>query len=291
MGGTILHGPNQSWKIRARPPNHGWFTFRIEGRTVHSPVPTDPLPEILRHSVRGYLVGDRLVSDQARVDPDPFRIGEASERVHLLDLGLERFARIRAGRVYPEGPLIFQGQEMPMGPEDDVLRAYMDRTDTHSLKGITPALEAAFRMECWHRQETERLRQELEARRVEEERLRQLEERRQELVNQLGSAQGRREMAKHNFGEAARAALAVSGATLLDHRRHVIPTEWVVRYRFIDRRFECICDDNLRIVDAGVCLRDERTGVRGDSWLTLESLPGVIAYADRLDRLVVFRHV
>jgi hypothetical protein len=40
-----------------------------------------------------------------------------------------------------------------------------------------------------------------------------------------------------------------------------------------------------------VCLIDHATGIKGDTWYTLESLPGVIRQADRQGVLVVFRRV
>jgi hypothetical protein len=98
-------------------------------------------------------------------------------------------------------------------------------------------------------------------------------------------------MALEDFGEAARAALAVGGATYLDHRP-AYRGEMAVRFRFIGRRFECTCDQRtLRIIDSGICLQDHDTGDRGDHLLTLESLPGTIMQADREGKLVVFRHV
>jgi hypothetical protein len=99
-------------------------------------------------------------------------------------------------------------------------------------------------------------------------------------------------MAKLDFGEAARAALAIGGAELLDWRDSRSVGEAVVQFRFQHRRFECVCQkDTLRIVDAGICLTDHYTGVRGDTRFTLESLPPVIQQAVREGKLVVFRHV
>jgi hypothetical protein len=72
----------------------------------------------------------------------------------------------------------------------------------------------------------------------------------------------------------------------------------VLRFRFDGQRFECTCDRNtLQIVDAGICLTAEYSddefdvGTKGDTWLTLESLPAVIREAQSEGRLVVFRHV
>jgi hypothetical protein len=242
--------------------------------------------------VVGYLVGDRFIRKGSLVDPDPSQISKQSERIHLVPDGLDRFALISAGRMYEGGPLIYFDQEFPDGPEDDVMSAFLDQeASVGDVKGVSPALDAAFRMESWQREEAERRRQELERiRKEEEERLAQ-EERRKALVEKLGDGAGRRQMAAVNFTEAARAALAVGGATLLDVRDSR-RGEKVIKYRLDGRRYECICDGKtLRIIDAGICLIDHNTNEKGDSFFTLESLPGVVRQADREGVLVVFRHV
>ena len=198
---------------------------------------------------------------------------------------------ISAGRCYEDGPLIYHDQEFPEGPEEDVMNAFLDRKGSVSdIKGVSPALDAAFRMESWQRAEAERRRIELEKLRREEEERLAVEQRRQEMVEKLGDGAGRREMATVDFNEAARAALAVGGAELLDvrtsHRQ-----EKVVRYRLDGRRYECICNTRLQIIDSGICLQDHNTGEKGDTYFTLESLPAVVRQADREGRLVVYRHV
>jgi hypothetical protein len=188
--------------------------------------------------------------------------------------------------------LIFHSREMPLGPEDDVLRAYEDRAESlDAIKYVTPGLDAAFRMASWQRVETERRRVELERLRVEEAAKRAAEERRQTLIKQLGDGAGRREMAKVDFEAAARAALAVGGAELLDWKHLRQRDEYVVKYRLDGRRFECVCDVNMHVIDAGICLVDHRTGVKGDTRFTLESLPAVVRQAEREGVLVVFRNV
>jgi hypothetical protein len=230
--------------------------------------------------------------DEARVDPDPAKISDFSERVYLIEPGLGRFVRVSAGRVCEGGPLVYRGQEMPLGPEDEVTQAYQNQAKSlANVKGVPPALDASFRMETWRRAETERRRLELEKQRREEEERLQKEARRQQLLEQLGDGAGRRQMAQQDFGEAARAALAMGGATYLDHRRAYGRNEMVVTYRHMNRRFECTCDARtLRIIDAGICLTDHDTHERGDTRFTLESLPAVLRQADREGKLVVYRH-
>ena len=296
-GGRSLCLNGQVWDIDGKLPTyHGWYSFTVVGRKAINPCETEPNTEILNNLVTGYLVGDRLVADDARVDPNPKTIAANSEPVFILDDGLDRFVRVSAGRTCDDGPLIFKQQEMPLGPEDEVLQAFFEESlnfyQCRNIKGVVPALDAAFRMEVWQKIEAERRRQELERLRREEEERRAREERRQALIANLGNAETRRELALIDFGEAARAALAVGNAHYLDHRRAPRRGEMVVRFRLNQRRFECVCDERtLQILDSGICLTNERTGEKGDSRFSLESLPGVILQAINENKLVVFRHV
>ncbi len=299
-GKTLQTNDGRTWFISgAYPCELGWYEFEVQGRKVFHPKPVPAEPDYLGLMVRGYLVGDRIVPDGVRVDPDPKKIIAFSERVFLLEDGLDRFVRVQAGRMFEGGPLIYRGLEMPAGPEEEVLGAFFDqKASLDAIAGVTPALDAAFRMESYQRAEAERHRLEAEQkRREEEERLAQ-EERRRQLVEQLGDGAGRRAMAAVDFSQAARAALAVGGAELLDVRRAPRRGEMVVTFRVNRRRFACTCDEHtLRIIDAGICLtahyddEDFEGGTRGDTWFTLESLPGVIREAEQAGRLVVFRHV
>jgi hypothetical protein len=292
IGGRSLRSHDRTWHIKgAFPRDHWWYEFTLDGRTATFKKPVDPHGMRLGFYNKGYAVGDRFIAGDSRVDPNPLKVVEQSERVHFIEEGLDRFAVISVGRIFSGGPLIYRGQEFPEGPEAEVLDAYLDqKPSVDDIKEVTPALDAAFRMETWQREEAERRRQELESlRREEEERLAK-EARRQELVEKLGDGAGRREMAAIDFNEAARAALAIGGAELLDVRNSP-RGEKVVRYRLDRRRYECICDDKMRIIDSGICLQDHETGEKGDTYFTLESLPAVIRQADRGGRLVVYRHV
>lgn len=291
VGGSSLRSATRIWHVERQPQAHGWYRFRKHMRLVRVVEATAPQPELLQHTSRGFLVGDRIVVDGAQVPPDPATIASYSERVHLIEDGLDRFVRISAGRVYEDGPLIFKQQEMPIGVEDAVMQAFLDAAHSIAqIKGVPPALDAAFRMEVWQREQAEKRRAELERIRLEEEAKRQREERRRQLVNALGDGAGRREMAQVDFDAAARAALAVGGATLLDVRKGYRQNERVVRYRLDGRRYESVCDLQMRIIDAGICLTDH-DGEKGDTYFTLESICSVIREADREGVLVVLRHV
>jgi hypothetical protein len=291
--------------MTGRPPEHGWAEFQAHtagSRVLVFQKMCDPAPDQLKWRVEGYLVGDRLVPSTARAireELTPAKVLEISERVHLIEPGLDRFVRVSAGRMCEDGPLVYIQQEMPLGPEWEVQDAFLEgKPDVDAIKGVTPALDVAFYLETWQRAEAERRRLELEERRRQEEEARQREARRQEIAERLGDGAGRRAVAAENFETAARAALAVGGATYLDHRNAPHVGEIVVRFRLGGRRYECTCDRRtLQIIDAGICLTahyddpDFEGGTKGDTWFTLESLPAVILEAERNGQLVVFRHV
>ncbi len=277
--------------------DHGWYTFALKGRgaPISLAVPAAPDHTQLINIKHGYLVGDRFAGDgeitgRSWTWPDSLIIAHGLPQTHLIEEGLERFQRVSVGQIYANGPLIYRQIEMPLGPEEDVKTCFLERwPNVALLNNVSPALDVAFRLETAVRTANEERRVELERLRVAEEAARALEARRQELTKQLGDGASRRALAQVDFETAAKAALAVGGATLLDWKRD--RTEYVVKYRFAGRRFECVCDTDLRIKDSGICLNDYHTGTSGDTLFTLESLPGVIQQAIDEDVLVVLRHV
>lgn len=296
IGGREVRSFSRTWTLVGDvPAEHGWYSFTLlKGRSMTLYAAAEPLAATLGQVHFGYLVGDHFATESfiERVVIEPTEVAKRLPRVHLINDNVDRFARVSIGSVTSDGPLFFRQVEMPLGPEEDVLRAYEDQAaDVNAIKGVTPALDAAFRMAAWQRTEAVRRRAELEQLRLAEEAKRAAEERRQNLVKQLGDGAGRREMAKVDFETAARAALTVGGAELLDWNKVRNRNEWVVRYRLDRRRFECVCDERLHIVDAGICLVDHRTGIKGDTRFTLESLPAVVRQAMREGVLVVFRNV
>jgi len=287
-GGRDLRRGSRSFQIHgALPPEHGFHEFAVSGgrRATWkgpSPMTADQWFEEKTPMIRGYLLGDRLAPDGVGVVPDLARLIDQTELVHLVEPGLDRYARIAAARA-EDGRLIYVRQEFPLGPEDEVRAAYMDRKPSiDDVPGVPPALDLLFRLESWQREEVVRRRAELERLRLQQE-----EEERMEKLRR----QDRRQLARQSFGDAARAALAVTGAELLDERPAYQRGEHVVQFRFRGRRFECVADEQLRIIDSGICLIDHETGEKGDTRFTLESLPGVISEAMDQGVLVVFRHV
>jgi len=286
VGGSYLRTFDRQWRIDDCPREHGWWRFGVSGRVAVVVGPAEASPDALRGTVSGYLVADRLVGDHVVVS-DPVALLSAFPRVHLVERGVGRFERVVVGRFCEDGPLVYVSPDMPLGAEMDVLQAFEDRVETVAhVPDVAPALDAAFRVETWRREEVERRRREERERREREELRRRVAERR-------GDAVGRRQLAAEDFGEAAQAALAVGDAVYLDHRPSGgSADEMVVTFRLGARRFQCTCHrTSLGIIDAGLCLEDHDTGVRGDSWLTLESLPSTIRQAEREGKLVVLRHV
>lgn len=296
VDGRKIHADGRTWSIQGElPPEHGWYEFNTSsGRKASLIGPAEPDVEFEFESgwrvVRGYLAGDRLIPDGARVDPDPGKLVRQTVPVFLVEQGLDRFAR--AITVESGGKLIYIRQEFPEGPEMEVQEAYQDRLDSVShVKGVTPALDLTFRWISLQRLRAEERERQRELRRLEEERKRAEAERRRQAMRDAGTGIGRRTLAKRDFKAAARAALAVSGAQLLDAMPSRGRNEMVVQYRFRRRRLECIVDKNsLQVIDSGICLVDHQTGEKGDTYFTLESLPAVVADAIAQGVLVVYRH-
>jgi hypothetical protein len=291
ISGRKVHSTDRTWKVEGRRPReHGWYVFQVGGgRAAKLVGPADFPPDHWPcDTVTGYVASERFIPDDARVDPDPDKLVEQTEPIYCLERGLARFTRIEAFRDR-EGRLVYLCTEFPLGPEDEVTFAYQDRmaSVTH-VKDVTPALDAAFRWEVRERELAEERRREAERRRIEAERRAAEEARVRELAQRLNTGAGRREMAQHDFRRAAEAALAVSGAELLDVIDGGHPGEKCVQYRFRGRRLECVVDLQLRILEAGVCLGHGEH--RGDRLFTLESLPGVVGVAIDRGILVVYRH-
>lgn len=300
-GGRKITDGQRAWKIRGGlPREHGWYTFNIDGgrrASLVSPTPADPPFDYDegRRVVKGYLVGNRIIRDNVPLVLDPNQIVRQTSQVYFVEMGLEPLTR--ATTVEEDGRLLFVRTEFPLGPEMEALEAYEDRKiSLDGIPGVTPALDLAFRwMTLQREREEERVRAQEQHRREEEaQRQREAAElerqcRQEEAFQHLGD---RKALATRDFRSAAEAALRLSGSTLLDVRTTMWPEERVVRFRFRERRFECVVDaQSLRVIDSGICLTDEDTDEKWDTFLTLESLPGVIGQAIDQEVLVIYRRV
>jgi hypothetical protein len=276
-----VHAPDRTYRLKGDPPPRaGWWEFRVQGREAELVGPAEPEEDAIPWRAEGYVVGSLLFPDWASTSADT-----CGARIYGLEDGLERFSRIRAGRVYFQGPWWYVGLALPHEAEDAVREAYWEeRTTLESIPGVSPALEVVFHRHTQARRELEEARARETARAEQEAR----EARQREFRRSLESAEGRRALAATDFGAAARAALAVGRGQYLDHRPGP-RGQWFVQYQVAGRRIECVCTSSLSVIDAGICLTDEGTGESGDRELTLESLPAVVQYAIDEDRLYITR--
>ena len=299
FGFPEVHSALRSWTLGGpQPPEHGWYGFVTGGgRHTHleNNVMVAPDPAILegQHALlRGYVVGDRFIPDSSGVDPNPNKLIEQTHQVYCVERGLPRFAR---ASVFQDraNHLVFWQQEYPIGPEEEAIRAYQDRRpNLDHIKGVSTSLDLAFHWVTYQRERVEAREREMAKRRAEAEKKLAEEERVRQAMKNAGTALGRRTLATHDFATAAKEALKISGAELLDTRASYNKEEMVVQYRFRHQRFECTVDKRtLQVIDSGICLTDHDTGVKGDTWFTLESLPGVVGEAIDKHKLVVYRHV
>jgi hypothetical protein len=293
MGGQTIHSAQRRFNLSTLPPEHGWHRFQVDGSRRAQWVAADLAPFDMEQGaalVRGYCIGDRVLSDDVAVTADMQAAFAQSEKVWLMDPSLERFARVLAMR-HRDGRLLYLRQEFPLGPEPYVQEAWQDRLPSVAqIPHVTPALDLAFRWLTRQREVADARREALERReRAEAEAQARRDAAKLLLHDAIRSGEARRRL--KDFPAAARAALAVSGAELLDHRQALAKGEMIVQFRFQARRFECVvAEKSLQIIDAGICLVDHSTDERGDSYFTLESLPAVIHEAMRRGVLVVFRH-
>lgn len=291
IGGRSIFGNGRRWKIQGDlPEEYGWYSFDASGTRKTKVLEKVDAPfgweETHKKSISGYMVGNRLVPDGVAVPFDPDVFHKHSLFVHMVEEGLERFARAKVVQ-YEQQYYLYACPEFPLGPEVEAYEAFLERKDSlNGIKEVTPSLDMAFRFESWIRYQREERRRLMEEKRRQEEEDRRREEQRQEFIRQVGSGEGRRRLAAVDFDAAATAALQVSGAEFLDARPSNRTNEMVVQFRYERHRFECVVDKNtLHVIDSGICLRGN------DKLFTLESLPPVISNAIRVGVLHVFRHV
>lgn len=294
-GGKTVSCRDRSWRIEGRlPREYGWFRFSTDGgrgATLLGPADPDAGFEEGHSAIKGFLVGNRLIPDTARVTPDPEHLLDQTLEVFIVERGLERFARAVVVRV-TNGNCVYIRQEFPQGPEQAVIEAYQDRkASVDDIPGVTPGLDLAFRFISRERTLAEERAKEIERLRIEEEKKLAHEERLREALKSAGTGAGRRHLAIQDFDAAARAALLISGAELIETLDAYDKDQKIVRYRFMNQRLECVVDKRtLRVTDSGICLTDHDTREKGDTYFTLESLPVVVAEAIRGRKLVVYRH-
>lgn len=293
-GGTVIRTSNRTLRLTGpRPSEHGWHLFDVKGRKDTSwagPAegdPADHFPKGVKF-FKGYVADGWFVRDDVKGLFKPERLGEVASRIFLLERGLDRFSRVRAG-MWEDGRIVYVGFDFPQDSEDAVRRAYL--AGAASLDGIAnvgASLMMSFRVASYLRDkeiEAARAAQEAEEQRVREETLK-------ELRSKLDTTEGRRALAAIDFDRAAQAALDVTGSVLISSRDSYNVGEKVVRFSCRAGSFECVVDKHtFRVVDAGICLTDHQTGRKDDTLFTLESLPSVVLEAQDRRLLHRYRHV
>lgn len=282
-----VHTPDQRLNILGdRPQQDGWYSFETRGRNAKllDPIPTIPNYSILNRlpTSHGFLLGNK-VWIQGQRDPAPIR---------LVPENIEPMAHILVAELNYQS--IFKDLAVSDSPWAEVLaNAEMGNTSIDHIPDVPAALQNVFQLFCDQKRRVEENRRRIaelaRQRREEEERETERLRSEQQLRQMGGTATQRRLLARTNFELAATAALQVGNAQYVSHRQS--GNDMIVRFRLNYYLYECVCDQQMRIIDAGICLTDEITGERFDELLTLESLPPVIAEARRNNVLHIYRRV
>lgn len=298
VGGTRVEAPGRSLRLARSDLEPGFWSFSIAGRTA-TPVERAEAPSLEgRPKVRGHFAAGALVTS-----------GSACEELELLPAEEPPALSPLTARRWHGGALLFDALEFEGDAEPACREALEEGRGIDGIRGVTPALRAAFaaallarvgrmhntpisfvearpyvqdvatRGEAGARAAVARIADERRrdaaaraAREVEE----RAEENRRVRAARVATA---RETVEERVEKALRSADAHLRAT-----RDLGDGTLEVTYTFAGQRFVSVVDVvDLNVVDAGVCLAGE------DSLVTLESLPGVIREAIDTDRLVITR--
>jgi hypothetical protein len=317
LGGAYLHAADRRLRLATEPQAPGWYRFRVKGRDATPLGPAEPEALESLPSVRGHLVGTRLVREGSVAEPLHFMPEEEPPRLTLVK-----------ARRWHSGELLFELLEFESEAEEAARRALEEDGTLAEVKGVPATLRAAFSYAVLEA-ESRRLRipaapRELrphlgavaEKGRAEAERAlraldaeralaaREMEElnRRRRLVAvaqeaaavQQAQAQARAQRHGGRYGRgqqvdaAGRAELALEAAgARMRSARALGNGNLEVIFTFMDERFISVVNaDTLQVVDSGICLGHPPA----DELVTLESLPSVIKEAIDTDRLVILRH-
>ena len=313
LGGAFLHAADRRLRLATEPPAPGWYRFRVKGREATPLGPADPEALETLPSVRGHLVGERLV-----------REGSIAQHVHFLpEEEPPRLSPCRARR-WHSGELVFDSLDFESEAEEAVRRALEEDASLAAVKGVPATLRAAFAYAVLEAQSRRlgipaapaELRPHLgavaEQGRPEAERaLRALAAERVLAAREMAELRMRRDIADRarqhveaqaaphveqagrprRGGEAdalARAELALEAAGARMRSARVLGNgNLEVIFTFMDERFISVVSmATLQVVDSGICLGHPPS----DRLVTLESLPSVIKEAIDTGRLVILRH-
>lgn len=301
LGGGFLHAAERRLRLAAEPAAPGWYRFRIRGREATPLGPAEPQAVEALPTVRGHLVGERLVREGALCEQLLFLPAEEPPRL----------APCRARRWY-SGELLFDTLDFESEAEEAARRALEEDTPLAHLKGVPATLRAAFayavleaasrrlgipaapaelrphlaRVAELGRPEAERALGALAAERALAER--EMVELRQRRALAFRVEEAGRPRRDEEGGEVARAerALEAAGARLRNARALGNGNLEVI-FTFMGERFIAVVNGaTLQVVDSGICLGHPPR----DELVTLESLPSVIKEAIDTGQLVILRH-
>ncbi|MDY7233083.1 hypothetical protein [Hyalangium rubrum] len=320
FGGAFLYAADRRLRLATEPEAPGWYRFRVKGREATALGPSEPEGLEALPTVRGHLVGERLV-----------REGSIAERLHFLpEEEPPRLTPARARR-WHSGELVFEMLDFESEAEEAARRALEEDASLAQVKGVPATLRSAFAyavLEAASRRlgipaaprelrphlgnvaeqgrvEAERALRALAAERILAAReMEELNRRRQvaalaqhaalaQEVAVQARVQARRQErgGRHRRGEEdamARAELALEAAGARMRSVRVLGNgNLEVIFTFMDERFISVVNrDTLQVVDSGICLGHPPS----DNLVTLESLPSVIKEAIDTDSLVILRH-
>ncbi len=312
FGGAFLHAADRRLRLATEPEAPGWYRFRIKGREATPLGPADPEALESLPSVRGHLVGERLV-----------REGAITEQLHFLpEEEPPRLTPCRARR-WHSGELLFETLDFESEAEEAARRALEEDASLAQVKGVPATLRSAFayavleaesrrigipaapaelrphlgRVAELGRPEAERALRALAAERVLAERemlelrlRRELADRARQAVEEQGQRVEQRGRQRRGWeaDAMARAELALEAAGARMRSARVLGSgNLEVIFTFMDERFISVVNmATLQVVDSGICLGHPPS----DNLVTLESLPSVIKEAIDTDRLVILRH-
>ncbi len=284
FGGDRVCDAERAYRLKERPAP-GWYRFREQGRFVEVAEALDEdtartaledhadLKEVSGHFYNGRFVGDTFQKNIFGID--------ANEPP-------ERFAPITA-RVWYDGHYIFTGIGFESEAEGQVRDAFeegsvhRDGRGIDHVKGVVPSLASAYAAAVFDR-ELQHQAAELARLRAEEEAyLRREAERRAVAERELEELVRDRRRRDETFDDRVIAALAHTGAELVDWRSQG-GDQAIVKYRFGGEKYECVVDRaTLQILDAGICLDG------ADQELNLSSLPSAVREAIATHQLHVYR--
>lgn len=320
FGGAFLYAADRRLRLATEPAAPGWYRFRVKGRDATPLGPAEPEGMEALPTVRGHVVGERLV-----------REGSIAERLHFLpEEEPPRLTPARARR-WHSGELLFEMLDFESEAEEAARRALEEDASIAQVKGVPATLRSAFSYAVLEaasrrlgipaaprelrphlgsvaeqgRPEAERALRALAAERVLAAReMEELNRRRQivAMAQQAAVAQeavvqarvearrgqrgGRHGRVEEDAMARAELALEAAGARMRSVRLLGNGNLEVI-FTFMDERFISVVNmHTLQVVDSGICLGHPPS----DNLVTLESLPSVIKEAIDTDRLVILRH-